>query len=254
MLPLQGKRILITRTRRQASELSHQLEALGANPISVPSIEVVQPASFAALDDALSRLGSFDWLVFTSANAVDVFAERRDPALRPKKIAVIGPATAKAVEAIGLDVNLVPSHYVAESLADALVPAAAGKRVLLVRAEEARDVLPEALLQAGANLTIAPAYRNQIPASSIPAICEVFARKEDYPDAVTLTSASTVRSLLSLLETSGLALPTGVPLASIGPITSQALRDLGYQSTIEAKQSTIPALVDALVQYFAVRM
>jgi uroporphyrinogen-III synthase len=252
MLSLSGKRILITRTRRQASDLSRQLEALGAIPISVPSIEVVPPANFAVLDDALSRLGSFDWLVFTSANAVEVFAERRDPTQRPKKIAVIGPATARAVEAIGLDVNLVPPRYVAESLADVLISSAAGKQILLVRAEEARDVLPEALLQAGAKLTLAPAYRNQIPASSIPAIREVFARKEDYPDAVTLTSASTVRSLLSLLETSGLVLPAGVPLASIGPITSKALRDLGYQSTIEAKESTIPALVDALVQYFSV--
>lgn len=268
MLPLAGKRILITRTRRQASELAAELEALGATPITIPTIEIAPPASYAVLDDALSRLDTFDWLLFTSANAVEIFAQRvkgvphlraegtmvgssSRPATLRAKIAAIGPATAKAIEAIGLNVDLIPPRSIAESLAETLALQASGKRILLVRAEEARDVLPDALTRAGAELTIASAYRNQVPASSIPAIRELFTRSEDYPDAITLTSASTARSLIALLEASELTLPAGIPLASIGPITSQALGELGYEPTIEAGEATIPALVQALVHLFA---
>jgi uroporphyrinogen-III synthase len=248
--PLANKRILITRTRHQASELAAQLEAFGATAILIPAIEIVPPASFSALDAALTCLGTYDWLVFTSANAVEAF-HRRAQFLRltqlPRRIAVIGPATLRAANAIGLAVDLVPPKYVAESLSEALLPEAPGRSFLLVRAAEARDVLPEALAAAGATVTIAEAYRNQTPPDTIPALQKLFAAPADYPDAITFTSASTVRNLCSLLEAAGIKLPVSITLASIGPITSQALRDLGHEPGIEAAEPTISALVQSLL-------
>lgn len=253
MHTLLNKRILITRTRHQASDLAAQLEALGAIPILIPTIEIVPPETYAPLDAVLAQLEAFDWLLFTSANAVEVFADRRVANAIPKKIAVIGPATAKAVRGIGLHVDLIPPRYVAESLAESLTPEASGKRLLLIRAAEARDVLPEALTHAGAHVTIAEAYRNRIPPESIPALQRLFTTPEGYPDAITFTSASTARNLVNLLEAANLTLPHIVALASIGPITSQALRDLGLAPSLEAPEPTIPALVQTLVAFFAER-
>jgi uroporphyrinogen-III synthase len=250
MPTLTNKRILITRTSHQASGLADQLEALGATPITIPTIEIVPPASFAALDAALTCLGTYDWLVFTSPNAVEAF-HRRAQFLRltqlPKHIAAIGPATLTAANANGLTVDLVPPQYIGESLAQALLPEAPGKSFLLVRAAEARDVLPDTLTTAGATVTIAEAYRNQIPPDSIPALQHLFATPANYPDAITFTSASTARNLCALLEAANLTLPPNITLASIGPITSQAIRDLGHEPTIEAAEPTIPALVQSLL-------
>src|ERR1700730_4299931 len=177
MPTLTNKRILITRTRHQASELAAQLEALGATPILIPTIEIVPPASFAALDAALTCLRTYDWLVFTSPNAVEAF-HRRAQFLHltqlPGPTAAIGPATLNAANAIGLTVDLVPPQYVGESLAQALLPEAPGKSFLLVRAAEARDTIPEALTAAGAPVTIAEAYRNQLPPDSIPPLQALF--------------------------------------------------------------------------------
>jgi uroporphyrinogen-III synthase len=237
-----------------------QLEALGACPILIPTLEIVAPASYAGLDAALADVTSFDWVIFTSANAVEVFDRRRRvaagvdlnkplaaPFVTPKKIAVIGPATARAVEGVGLAVDLVPPQYIAESLAEALVPHATGARMLLVRAADARDHLPEALTAAGAAVTVAEAYRNQIPPESVPALQEMFRVPESYPDAITFTSASTARNLVALLEVAGLRLPSGIVLASIGPITSQTLRELGHEVTVESAVPSISGLIEALL-------
>ncbi|HEX7158239.1 MAG TPA: uroporphyrinogen-III synthase [Edaphobacter sp.] len=284
MRALEGKRILITRTRRQASELAAQLEALGGIPIVIPTIEIIPPESYVSLDAALAQLNSFDWLIFTSANAVEVFNDRIDrvphlrdgfivakvgnraehdplssvqsrisPEAKPAKlprIAVIGPATARAVEGIGLPVDLIPPTYVAESLAESVTPEAHGKSILLIRAAEARDILPEALTRAGATVTIAEAYRNRIPPESIPALQQIFASPATWPDAITFTSASTARNLVTLLEAANLTLPPAIALASIGPITSQALRELGLTATVESGEPTIPALVQTLADFF----
>jgi uroporphyrinogen-III synthase len=250
MLALQNKRILVTRTRHQASELAAWLEARGATPILIPTIEIVHPETYAPLDEALAQLESYDWLLFTSANAVEVFHQRRDPLLQPRRIAVIGPATARAVQGIGLTVDLIPPKYIAESLAEALIPQASGKRILFIRAAEARDVLPQTLAAAGAAVTIADAYRNQIPPESIPALQQLFASPTSYPDAITFTSASTARNLITLLEATSLTLPTGIALASIGPITSQTLRDFGYPTHLEAAEPTISSLIEALTKHF----
>jgi uroporphyrinogen-III synthase len=250
MLALQNKRILVTRTRTQASDLAARLEALGATPILIPTIEIVPPETYAPLDTALAQLHSYDWLLFTSANAVEVFQQRRNPSLKPKRIAVIGPATARAVQGIGLAIDLIPPKYVAESLAEALAPEVSGKHMLLIRAAEARDILPEALTAAGATVIIADAYRNQIPHESISAVRQIFTTPASYPDAITFTSASTARNLIALLETAGLTLPFDIVLASIGPVTSQTLRDLGHSAHLEATEPTIAALVKTLTEHF----
>jgi uroporphyrinogen-III synthase len=233
--PLAHRRILITRTRQQASELATRLE-------------LAPPSSFAALDAALADLPSFGWLLFTSANAVQAFQSRAQTGTeqRPPRIAAIGPATAKAVESIGLKVDLIPPAYVAESLLEALLPSARGCRFLLVRAEEARDLLPAALTAAGAHVTIAPAYRNLIPHDAIPALQRLFTSPATPPDTITFTSSSTARNLIALLEAANLQLPPGTTLASIGPITSATLRELGYTPTLEAVEPTISSLVEAI--------
>jgi uroporphyrinogen-III synthase len=252
-MPLTDKRILITRTRYQASELATQLEALGATAILIPTIEIASPTSFAALDAALTCLGAYDWLIFTSANAVEAFHRRAQNLVKtlhltqlPRHIAAIGAATLRAANEIGLTVDLIPPHYTGESLAEALLPEAPGRSFLLVRAAEARDTIPEALTAAGATVTIAEAYRNQLPPDSVPAIQHLFSAPANYPDAITFTSASTARNLCALLEAANLTLPPNVTLASIGPVTSEALRDLGHPPTIEASEPTIPALVQSL--------
>jgi uroporphyrinogen-III synthase len=257
-LPLAGRRILITRAPHQASELADRLRALGASPILIATIEIAPPASFAALDSALAALTTYDWLIFTSANAVEAF-HRRVHFLRlallprqqlPGRIAAIGPATERALNSIGLAVDLLPPRFVAESLAESLLPKAAGKSFLLVRAAAARDTLPNALTAAGAAVTVAEAYRNQIPQCSIAALQTLFSAPAHYPDAILFTSASTATNLAALLESSRLKFPAGILRASIGPITSQALRELGLPPQIEAEESTIPALVTALVAHF----
>ncbi len=253
-------RILITRTRGQASELAAQLERLGAETILIPTVEIAAPASFDALDAAISTLAKpdheIDWLLFTSANAVHALDARRSAlALRlyPKRVAAIGPATAKAIELLGLMPDdgpiLLPPKYVAESLAASLLAEAVPQNFMLIRAEEARDVLPEALRAAGHQVSIVPAYRNITPADTLPALARIFAAPESWPDIITFTSSSTAMNLITLLEQLNLKLPPGIALASIGPITSATLRELDYEPTLEAAEATIDSLVAAIARY-----
>lgn len=256
---MERPRIVVTRALRQASELAERLSALGADPILLPSIELAPPSSFAALDAALANLQDFHWLVFTSANAVDVFA-RRLPAeitsLPP--VAAIGQATARELERAGLHPQLLPKQAVAESLAEALVPLArqpdgSATRFLLVRAEEARDVLPAALNAAGAELTIAPAYSMVVPASALEAVRQHFAEKAHWPQGITFTSSSTARYFVELLAAAGVApeglLERDIVLASIGPITSATLRELGLPPQVEASEANVSSLAKALMDY-----
>jgi uroporphyrinogen-III synthase len=251
-LPLAGRRILITRAPHQASELADRLSALGATPVLIPTIEIGPPTSFGALDAAVKALASFDLVAFTSANAVRAFQERA-AALGvvpvPRRIAVVGPATARAIEAIGLRVDDVPPVFTAESLGQTLLPEAHGQRILLVLAEDAPAILETALRTGGAEVSVAAAYKNRIPDSSLSAMKELFAVPEAYPDAVTFTSASTAKNLLALLEAAGLTLPEVVVRASIGPITSRALVELGLAPHAEASEPTIPALVEAVAAH-----
>ncbi len=258
---LKRSRILITRTRHQASELAAAVERMGEEAVLVPMIEVVPPRSFEELDAAIWMLDradkTIDWVVFTSANAAQALSARaRELGALPrlKRIAVIGPATAKAVTATGLtpeiEPMLVPTEYVAESLANALLAECGSQqRFLLVRAEEARDVIPTALEAAGHSVTIATAYRNVTPPGTLPALREIFAEPACYPAVITLTSSSTARNLITLLASIDLRIPHGIALASIGPITSATLRELGYEPTFEADEPTIDSLVSAISRH-----
>jgi uroporphyrinogen-III synthase len=253
MSPLADRRILITRAPHQASELAERLSALGAIPIFIPTIEIAPPSSYDPLDGAVGDAGAFELVVFTSANAVHSFEERAQllgVAPAPKRIAVVGPATARAVEAMGLGVDVMPALYTAEALGAKLAPEVRGRRVLLVLAEDAPRVLRAALEGAGAEVTVAAAYRNRIPAGSPEAVGALFGDVAGHPDAVTFTSASTAVNLVALLEAAGIRLPEAVIRASIGPVTSGALRELGLPPHIEAAQATIPALVEALAGHF----
>jgi uroporphyrinogen-III synthase len=252
-------RILVTRSPHQTSALADALRALGAEPVFVPTIELAEPTSFVALDDAILRLEEFHWLLFTSVNAVEVFAKRCGRrVIGAQKIAAIGLATARALEFVGLRVDLLPAQAVAESLTEALLSYArqedgSSTRFLLVRAEIAREYLPETLREAGAEVTIAPAYRTVIPGDSIPALVELFESRERWPDAITFTSSSTATNLLALLEVAGVELPTAVLRVSIGPVTSQTLRAAGFPPHAEATTSTIPELANAVMQALASR-
>jgi len=222
--------------------------------VLVPAIEIAPPSSFERLDAALADLAEYDWVIFTSANAVEAFGRRVEflglNAVALVRVAAIGPATARALEAIGLTAELVPLQAVAESLAEALLEkvqqAGAPTRFLLVRAEEARDVLPETLCKVGAEVTIAPAYRTVVPAGSIDAVRELFESATPGVTAATFTSSSAVRNLLALCEAAGVSLPTSVVRVSIGPITSETLRSLGYPPHAEALTASVAALAQAV--------
>ena len=254
-------RILVTRAQHQASALADLLRAAGLEPILIPTIELAPPTdAFAALDTVLAHLDTFHWLLFTSANAVEAFARRCQvlsflPPLSSIRcrIAAIGPATARALATIGLTPDLIPPQAVAESLAAALTPYAvqpdgSPTRFLLIRAEEARNVLEEQLKALKSKLTIAPAYRNVLPASSIPLIQNLFSTPASYPDAITFTSSSTVANFLALLEAANTVLPPDILRISIGPITSQTLCEQGFPPQAEATESTIHSLVEKVIQ------
>jgi uroporphyrinogen-III synthase len=258
MLPLEGRRVVVTRAPHQASELAERLREMGAEPVSLPTIEIAAPRSYAALDAAIEELERFDLVAFTSANGVEALARRAEavgaePGVRriaARRVAVVGPATARAVEAIGLRVDAMPAVYTAEALAAKLGPEVRGLRVLLVLAEDAPRVLRAALEANGAAVTVAEAYRNRIPEGALEKAAELFGVGARYPDAVTFTSASTAGNLVALLAAAGLKLPEVVVRASIGPITSRALRELGLAAHVEAAGATIPALVEALAGHF----
>jgi uroporphyrinogen-III synthase len=245
---LDGIRVLVTRPREAASKLADALRAVGAEPILIPTIELAPPKSWCCLDSALACLRSYDWVLFTSANGVEAFAARArtlNLPPKPRRVAAIGPATARAVEErLGQPADLVPERFVAESFVEALRPHADGASMLLVRAAIARDVVPEGLAAAGATVTIAEAYRNMVPAESIAELTKLFAERP--PDAITFTSGSTAENLAGLLEAAGLTLPHGVVLASIGPVTSGVMRELGWVVGVEAKEATIEGLVEAI--------
>jgi uroporphyrinogen III methyltransferase / synthase len=246
-LPLFGQRIVATRDVRQSRALSEPLEALGADVVSLPVIDIQAPLDPEPLQDALANLATYDWVIFTSVNGVKRFIEALDQAnidLRrlQARIAAIGPATRDAVEALHLRVDCMPKEYVAESLLTSLAEHPLdGQRVLLPRAAVARDVVPEALRKRGAHVDVVEAYRTLAPANLAAAAQAVLSRK---PHWLTFTSSSTVRNLVDAV---GLAALQGIRIASIGPITSATARELGLSVDVEAQPHTIAGLIDALL-------
>ncbi len=246
--------MLVTRALGQASALAEALRSEGAEVLLVPAIELAPPASCCGLDAAITTLRAYEWVVFTSANGVHAFAARARRLGLPaaaRRVAVIGPSTGRAVlaEGIAAEVEVQPERFVAEALVDTLRERVRGSAVLLVRAAEGRELLVDGLVEAGAEVTIAEAYRTVVPADSVAALQEVFAGGA-VPDVATFTSGSSVLNLDGLLRAAGLRLPDGIVLASIGPITSQAMRELGWEVSVEASEASIGSLVSGLVSYF----
>ncbi len=243
--PLFGRTVVVTRAREQASELRGRFEQLGATVLELPAIEI------SALDFTLPALDDFAWLIFTSVNGVDTFFDRGlalsgldARALAPVRIAVIGPGTEAALARRGLHADLVPERSVAESLLAAMPEG--GGRVLIPRAEQARNVLPEGLVAKGYAVELLDVYRTE-PAPLDPA---TFARLgSGSVDAITFTSASTVRNFCAAV---GDRLPDPQPaLISIGPVTSEQVRAQGLTVDVEADPHTIDGLVEAVVRKLA---
>jgi uroporphyrinogen-III synthase len=255
--PLAGKRILITRARHQAERLAVALEALGAEVSRLPTIEIIPPETYAPLDAVLEVISGFDWLIVTSANGAAAIEERmrflRIPAERLKhlQVAAIGPATAVAVGRIGLEVAAMPEEYVAEAVVAMLRERVVGRRVLLARAAVARDVIPEQLRKCGADIHVVEAYRTIIPDDSIEQVQELFLGGRPLPDAVTFTSSSTVNNFFGLLAAAKMDRPRGLRAVSIGPVTSQTLRQHQWEPAGEASPYNIPGVVEACVKLLA---
>jgi len=256
--PLFGRRIVITRSREQAAELVERLEALGADPIVAPSIRIEPPESYDQLDREVAAASSYDWVVFTSANGVDHFMARlqagpgdiRD--LKGVRICAIGPSTAGRLEKRGIRVDLMPPEYRAEAVLDALKARTdlKGLRILLPRADLAREVLPDELRAAGADVTEVTAYRTVLAeAGGEPDVYRMLLDRR--VDAIMFTSASTVRNFVKIIgaEPAADLLRTTV-VACIGPVTAEAAQQLGIRTSVMPPTYTIPALVDALVDHF----
>ena len=254
--PLKGMRILVGRARHQAGALSAELRRLGATVVEIPFIEIRKPRSFRPLDTALTNLAGYDWLILTSVNGVEAMWERMkkrrlsNSVLSHLHIAAIGPATRKAIEQRGSMVDVVPKQYVAESVVRSLKNRVKGKRVLLVRAKLARDVIPEELRQAGARVDVVEAYETVVPQGSRRRLQAALKRVGGRPHVVTFASSSTVRNFVELLGLGKRARDralAGIRMASIGPVTSATLREFAFSVDISAKEFTIPGLVQAIV-------
>jgi uroporphyrinogen-III synthase len=254
--PLAGWRILVSRARDQAGALSIGLRALGADVLEIPFIEIRPPRSYKALDESLKLAAEYEWLILTSANGVRAMFERMAQlniprsALERLNIVAIGPATRSAIEREGLKVGVMPKEYVAEAVVEALGDQVRGKRVLLCRAKIARDIIPRELRQLGAFLDVVEAYETVTPQSSRIELRAVLRDPQRRPHLITFTSASTVQNYLALLgiRSGRSPLVEGVLNASIGPITSDELRKHQLNVEVQATPSTIPGLIEAIVQ------
>lgn len=256
MKPLQGRTVLITRARHQAGSLASALEKEGAQVLAIPSIEIVPPDTYAPLDAALAENRKYEWLILTSVNGVAVLAQRMEhlgltpAALLHLKVAAIGPATARALQALQIHVDVLPPEYVAESLVGSLRGQVHGKRVLLIRAKVARDLVPVELQKAGAVVDVIEAYRTIVPDASCAALRQALAGPDRLPDIVSFTSSSTVTNFFRLMHQAGIsAWPAPMVAASIGPITSRTLREHGIEPDVEANEFTIPGLVQSMCQW-----
>lgn len=254
--PLAGRRIVITRARAQAGILAQRVEELGGEIYEFPTIEIQPPEDFERFDRAIAQIESYDWLIFTSVNGVAPFLERlrlgnkNEKTLARLSIGAIGPETAKTLDSAGIKSSLVPARFQAEGVLEMLNPQAMrGKRVLIPRAAKARELLPETLRQWGAQVDVVIAYRTVLPATDTAPLAQMI--QERTVDALTFTSSSTVNNFVRLFQPQKLADIVGpTPIACIGPITEQTVKDLGGTAQIVAREFTIPGLVRALVEYF----
>jgi uroporphyrinogen-III synthase len=253
--PLTGWRILTTRASKQSGGLARPLRELGAEVIEIPTIEIKPPKSYKALDSALKRIDDYDWLVLTSVNGVEaLFARLKKLRIPPAKlmhlqVAAIGPSTRREIEKQGLKVTVMPQKYIAESVVEALQGKTEGKRVLLVRAKIARDVLPNALRKAGARVDVVEAYETHVPSGAKAKLNQLFSNNSALPDVVTFTSSSTATNFFDLLEKEHYHTLREIWLASIGPVTSSTLRNAGFKTNIEAVDYTMEGLALAIAKH-----
>jgi uroporphyrinogen III methyltransferase/synthase len=255
--PLMGKSIVVTRAREQASDLVQHLSDLGAECLECPTIKVAPPGDVKPLDRAMENLSSYDWLIFTSVNGVNFFFERlfqknKDVrALKDIHTAVIGPATEKRLFDFGLKSDIVPGSYRAESVVKAFAEKdVTGKKILLPRAKEARPVLPLELKKMGADVDEVEAYRTHGVKDNADVLLARL--KERSIDMITFTSSSTAKNFRALFPNEDLKdLIQGVTIASIGPVTSDTARDLGFDVHIIAESYTIPGLCQAILKHFS---
>lgn len=263
--PLFGKRVVVTRTREQASELVEQLEELGADCLEFPTIAIEPPEDPAPLDLEISRIHEYDWLLFTSINAVRYFFRRlqelgRDSrALAGIQVGVVGRATAEALAAHGISADFMPEEFTGDGLAESLVARGVnGLKFLIPRAAKARDILPDSLVAAGAEVTVVPVYRNVLPASPEGRKASDELRRDlakGRIDLVTFTSSSTVTNFLKMLgieePAESDAILKNAAVAAIGPVTARTAAQKGLTVQIQPDAYTIPAMVDSIVAYFA---
>jgi uroporphyrinogen III methyltransferase/synthase len=256
--PLAGKSIAITRPEGQADAVMERLQSLGAHPIATPTIAIVPPEDFTQLDAAIVQLPSYNWLLFTSVNGVEIFFARLSALgigsdmLQHLNIGAIGPATAQALAAHGVAATFMPTAYVAESIL-AEIGDVAGQRMLLPRAELARPLLAAGLRERGAQVDEIAAYRT-VPGRGIAPLAALL--RNGQVDAVTFTSSSTVRFLCEGLIESGMR-PSDIPallartaVVCIGPVTAKTASEAGIQVAIVAESYTMDGLVAALVDHF----
>jgi uroporphyrinogen-III synthase len=255
--PLAGTRILVGRARHQAGSLSASLRGLGAAVIEIPFIEIRKPQSYGPLDDALRNIKAYDWLILTSVNGVEAMWQRvrklriTRRKLKHLQIAAIGPATKMALVKHGLKVKMVPEEYVAESVVKGLSDKVNGKRVVVIRAKVARDVIPEELRAAGAEVDVLEAYETMVPEKSRVRLRALMKNGGRRPHIVTFTSSSTAKNFAELLGikvgSPGVGWLKHVQFASIGPVTSATLRKLQLPVAFEAREFTMGGLIRAIV-------
>ncbi|MDR3557303.1 MAG: uroporphyrinogen-III C-methyltransferase [Syntrophobacteraceae bacterium] len=256
--PLFGRTIVVTRAREQASDFRAKLVELGASCIEFPTIEVVPPPSWAPLDEAISAISEYDWIIFTSVNGVRSFMGRMQAAGKDGRalhgigLAAIGPKTAEALEAVMLRPDLVPSEYRAEAILEALAGySVSGKRFLMPRAMVAREILPEKLRERGARVDVVPAYQTVLPERDAQKVRSLLT--DGRIDCVTFTSSSTVSNFFAMVgkeEFERLQEKTAV--ACIGPITAETAAGFGLKTDVMPSEYTIGGLVEAIVAHFKI--
>ena len=256
--PLFGKRIVLTRAREQAGEFARLLAAYGGEPISAPTIKMVPPPSWEALDTAIAQLSSYAWLIFTSVNGIAPFMERLKKArkdvrsLAHLQIAAIGPRTAHELGCYGLSADLIPSEFQAEGMVAAIGRHdLRGMKVLIPRAEVARELLPEQLRIKGASVDVVPVYRTMLPDDDLTRLKEQL--RDGAIDVVTFTSSSTVANFVELIGGAEEARRLGgkAVIACIGPITGRTAEEHGLPVTIMPGENTVPALAQAIVRFYS---
>lgn len=260
--PLAGRTIVITRARAQASAFAAELERLGARVVSCPTIEIVEPESYALLDEAIENLFGYDWLIFTSVNGVDHFMRRLETLghdvseLDELRVCAIGEATALRLREARVHVDVVPEQFKAEGAFAAIVSYLGGREnlnrlnFLIPRAAVARDYLPDALEDAGARADVVPAYRTVRPNTSERGRVEALLAGGGV-DCITFTSSSTVINFAQLFDATDLSqLLKGVAIACIGDITAATASEYGLTTDILPTEYTIPALTRAITDYF----